>query len=200
MRDNSALATGLADPVGDAQKIFRAVMDALARPGKISSLDVVLSPPAPFTATGGAVALALCDSDTPFWGDPSCQQPLVDWLRFQTGAPMAGGPGEATFALVTDGAAVLALDRFAQGTQDYPDRSTTVIVQLPSLTTGPRLRLTGPGIDGFDVIAPDGLSDDFVTQWADNRARFPRGVDVLLCAPEGIVGLPRGVAIEPEGS
>jgi hypothetical protein len=36
----------------------------------------------------------------------------------------------------------------------------------------------------------------FVRDWAMNRARFPRGVDVILCAGTRIAALPRTVRIE----
>ena len=36
----------------------------------------------------------------------------------------------------------------------------------------------------------------FVAAWAANRARFPRGVDVVLCAGDRIAALPRSVTIE----
>ena len=35
----------------------------------------------------------------------------------------------------------------------------------------------------------------FVAQWKQNRARFPRGVDLILAAPDGIACLPRTTRI-----
>ncbi len=51
------LAPGFADPVHDAQATFRAVMDALARPGLPRPLTPGLTPPAPLTPELAAVAL-----------------------------------------------------------------------------------------------------------------------------------------------
>jgi alpha-D-ribose 1-methylphosphonate 5-triphosphate synthase subunit PhnH len=53
----------------------------------------------------------------------------------------------------------------------------------------------GPGIDGSTTFAPAPLPRHFVEQWKQNRARFPRGVDVVLAAPEGIACLPRTTRI-----
>jgi alpha-D-ribose 1-methylphosphonate 5-triphosphate synthase subunit PhnH len=55
--------------------------------------------------------------------------------------------------------------------------------------------LRGPGIAGTRRLAASPLPADFLDQLADNRARFPRGVDVLLAAPDAIAGLPRSLHV-----
>jgi alpha-D-ribose 1-methylphosphonate 5-triphosphate synthase subunit PhnH len=187
---------GYADPVIDAQASFRALMDAMARPGRPTPLSPAIEPPAGLGRAAAAVLLALCDADTPVWFDADGAY-LAGWLNFQTGAPVARSPGEAAFAVVTD--LLPPLDAFAQGSQDYPDRSTTIICQIAALTNGGPLRLTGPGVDGTETIAPSGLPADFLAQWSENRGRFPRGVDIVLCSPEAIIALPRSVTIEKAG-
>lgn len=184
---------GFADPVIDAQASFRALMGAMARPGRAIPLSPAFEPPPGLDRTTAAVLLALCDPDTPIWFGSNATR-LAGWLKFQTGAPAAGTPEEAAFAVITHG--LPPLDSFAQGSQDYPDRSTTIVVQIAALTGGTPLRLTGPGVDRMDTIAPSGLPTDFVAQWRDNRGRFPRGVDIVLCAPEAVVALPRSINIE----
>jgi alpha-D-ribose 1-methylphosphonate 5-triphosphate synthase subunit PhnH len=41
----------------------------------------------------------------------------------------------------------------------------------------------------------DGLPHDFAARWAANRALFPRGVDLVLCADDTLVALPRTTQI-----
>ncbi|HZF78124.1 MAG TPA: phosphonate C-P lyase system protein PhnH [Acetobacteraceae bacterium] len=41
-----------------------------------------------------------------------------------------------------------------------------------------------------------GLPPGFVAAWGANRARFPRGIDVILCAGDRVAALPRTVRIE----
>jgi alpha-D-ribose 1-methylphosphonate 5-triphosphate synthase subunit PhnH len=189
---------GFADPVFNAQTVFRAVMDAMARPGSVQPLPALARPPAPLSATAGAVALALCDNDTPLWLDPALHvsAAIGSWLGFHTGAPLANTPADAHFAFVASPAEMMALDGFSQGTQDYPDRSTTLILQVSDLTSGAPLLLEGPGIETSATIAPAQMPRHFVEQWKQNIKRFPRGVDIILATAEGIACLPRTTRIK----
>lgn len=195
---SDALEAGFDDPVLGGQKVFRAIMDALARPGTLQAIEPPPEPPAPLTAELAAVALSLCDHDTPVWLDPALMEAdaVCQWLAFHTGAPLTTEPAEAAFALISNADLLPALERFAQGTDEYPDRSTTIAVGLPALEGGTPLTLRGPGIKGESTIAPAGLPPDFVAQRADNRARFPRGVDLLLVTRGGVIGLPRTTRVE----
>jgi alpha-D-ribose 1-methylphosphonate 5-triphosphate synthase subunit PhnH len=186
---SATLDGGFADPVFDAQAVFRALMEAVARPGSIHRLGAVAAPPAPLGPAAGAILLAVSDADTPVYLDPSFAA-AVDWLRFQTGAPVIGEPGRAVLAVLA-GLDAHPLDAFPLGTAEYPDRSATLIVQLASLRDGTPLILTGPGIADRSAIAPHPVPAGFVAAWDANRARFPRGVDLILAAGEEMAGLPR---------
>ena len=179
-----ALARGLADPIFDAQRVFRVVMNALARPGSLGLLLSDLAPPPPLTPGLAAIALSLCDQDTPLWLDVALvQAPAVaDYLRFHTGAPIATAPSEAAFAFVADPVACPTLDTFALGPQDYPDRSTTLVFAVEQLSAESGFILEGPGIARQASLGAAPLPRDFEQTWADNRARFPRGVDLLFAA------------------
>ena len=48
---------GFADPVGQAQACFRAVLDAMARPGRLLAAGQGVTPPAPLDPATGAVVL-----------------------------------------------------------------------------------------------------------------------------------------------
>ncbi len=67
---------------------------------------------------------------------------------------------------------------FALGTPEYPDRSTTLAIQVDTLTEGGRLILSGPGIRVTSSLRAGGLPSDFVSRMQDIRALFPRGVDL----------------------
>ena len=104
MMQGEGLKPGFADPVFDAQGVFRAVMMALARPGTVHHLGVHLDPPQPLSRAAGALALTLCDNDTPIWLDArlSAAPAVKEFLRFRTGARLLAEPSEATFAIIAD--------------------------------------------------------------------------------------------------
>ena len=58
------ISGGFANPVFDAQAIFRAVMDAMARPGTVKPVKAETQPPRPLSPVAAAIALTICDNDT----------------------------------------------------------------------------------------------------------------------------------------
>ncbi|MCZ8317043.1 phosphonate C-P lyase system protein PhnH [Phreatobacter sp.] len=195
-----AVALAFADPVRDAQAAFRAVMNAMARPGSVQPVAGLTGAPAPLSPTAAAIAVALADYETPLWLDPAlAAAPDVGaWLTFHTGARIVAEPARAAFALVAEPAALPDFATFAQGTDVYPDRSTTLILQVASLTGGPVLRLSGPGISGHAHLAATSLPADITAHLAANHALFPRGVDLVLAGPEGVAALPRTTRVTEE--
>lgn len=191
---SSKMAPGLADAVFDSQRVFRLVLDAMARPGRSVALDLDLDPPAPLDPMTAAVCLALVDFETSLWLDvPGA---AADYLHFHCGCPMAAHPGEAAFAVITDAAAMPELHAFSQGSDEAPETSATLLIQAQGLAEGEGLRLTGPGIENEVRIRIDGLPSGFWDRWADNHALFPRGVDALIVADGRVVGLPRTTRVE----
>jgi alpha-D-ribose 1-methylphosphonate 5-triphosphate synthase subunit PhnH len=98
--------------------------------------------------------------------------------------------------VVADAQGMPALDRFDAGTDEYPDRSATVIVQAATLTSGTGRRLTGPGIESAAWLEAGGLAAGFWPDLRANRDRFPRGVDVVVTAGASVAALPRTTRVE----
>ena len=197
---NAIYTGGFAEPVYAAQAAFRAVMDAMARPGSIHRLEAAASPPLPMNAAAGAIALTLCDHDTPVYLSKSLVEAgLPGWLAFQTGALVTEDRDEAMFAFLDLDSPLPPLSTFASGTQEYPDRSTTIVFELPALDGGEEYLLSGPGIDGTASMAPRGLPASFEDMWRANHALYPRGVDLVLVAGQDMLCLPRTVNIRKKG-
>lgn len=189
----ATLAPGFADPVHDAQRVFRAVLDALSRPGRLARLTSPTAPPAGLDRAAAAAVLALGDPDTPLWLDGAAAD-AADWFRFHCGCPCAARPQDAVFAVVPG--ASLHLADFATGATEQPERSATVIAAVRKLEAGGGWRLSGPGVEGETRVGVDGLAPGFLEEWRRNAILFPCGVDLLLTAGDLALGLPRTVRIE----
>ena len=194
--DLARIAPGFSEPTRDSQTVFRKVMEAVARPGTVADLAFAPEAPKGLTRAAGAVALTLFDFETPVWVDPALGEETRDWLRFHCGCPMTDDPQEAAFALVSDAAKAPALTTFHMGDAKYPDRSTTVILQIAALDGGAPVTLSGPGIKGSARIAPAGLPQGFWAQVQDNHELFQFGVDVMLVAGDRLCALPRSTRVQ----
>jgi alpha-D-ribose 1-methylphosphonate 5-triphosphate synthase subunit PhnH len=186
-------APAIGNAVFAAQTTFRKVMHTMARPGSIQRIEAPGTAPAQLSPAAASIALTLFDHDTPIWlGAPFASSDAVaSWLRFNSGCPIVADQGQSAFALAADMTALPPLESFALGTPDYPDRSTTLILQVASLADGEAFTLSGPGIRGTATLRAAGLPADLVEQLGGNRALFPRGVDLLLVAGHDIAALPR---------
>jgi alpha-D-ribose 1-methylphosphonate 5-triphosphate synthase subunit PhnH len=190
--DTRTFSGGFPEPVFAAQAVFRTLMDCMARPGTVGDIAVDVAPPPPLSPAAGAVALTLCDHDTDVWLSPAlATSALPGWLAFHTGATTTPERQNARFAFVEKGGILPSLCLFAQGTQEYPDRSTTLIVEIEAFEGGRSFAMTGPGIRTQEHIAPVGLPDMFAQFWLENGQNFPRGVDLILVAGSRVLCLPR---------
>ena len=196
--DPSAVEGGLVDPVFHAQAIFRAIMDSFAEPGRLAEIGAFVSAPPPLVPAAAAFLAALADSDTPIWIEDAAGagEAAARWLRFQTGAPISPDPASALFGVLSDDDDASTWDRFALGSPDYPDRSATLLLPIRDVAGGPPVRLSGPGIETSRTIAPAGLPVGFAAVMAANRARFPRGFDVVLVCGTRALALPRTTRLE----
>jgi alpha-D-ribose 1-methylphosphonate 5-triphosphate synthase subunit PhnH len=192
----SAIQPGFGDAVRESQAVFRLAMRALGSPGQVVPIDTPLAPPVPLLAPAAALLLTLCDFETPVWLDPvlADSAEIPAFLRFHTGARLVTSPADADFAVIADAARMPALSMFAQGTPDYPDRSTTLILQVETLApTG--WTLEGPGIRGTARFSATPLPADFAVQMRANRAAFPCGVDIFFATRTSLAALPRSTRI-----
>ncbi|MBA4174424.1 MAG: phosphonate C-P lyase system protein PhnH, partial [Hyphomicrobium sp.] len=187
---------GFASLAHDSQAVFRTVMHAIARPGTISTFDPRLQPPEPLFATTAALVLALADFETTIWLDaPLAENGAVrDYLKFHCGSRIVAHPHEAAFAIVSRPATMPQLIRFNQGLPAFPDRSTTVIVEVEALYPE-GWRLHGPGIKDDIAFSAAPLPADFGGQLVLNRDQFPLGVDLIFVTATEIAALPRSVRL-----
>ncbi len=185
---NTIMTGGFAEPAIQSARTFRALLEAMARPGRIGTVGGA-EPPAPLSVAAGVVLLVLTDPTTPLHlaGDADCAA-VRSWIAFHTGAPLVAAE-EAQFALGTWNA-LQPVTRFLIGEPAWPDRSATLIVETDRLE--PRgARLTGPGI-GTEAR----LTLPETAAFRLNRAQFPLGFDTILTCGDRLAALPRSTRVE----
>lgn len=192
--DLDTIGAGFRLPALASQLVFRQALDAMAHPGRIVEVPCDAEFPVGIAPAAGALLLSLLDADTALWLSGGAVR-AADYFRFHTGCMPARLSSEGDFALVASARELPPLDSFLQGSAEYPDRSATVILQVPQLRSRSShsrgWRLTGPGIRDERWLDVDGAGDDFLDQWAGNGTRFPCGIDLFLTSGRHLVGLPR---------
>ena len=153
---------------------FAAILGALARPGTIHDL------PEPGE---GAVLAALLDRECRVHAAPALQDAVA-----RTGARLV--PLERCDHAVLGGEAP-AWDAIPIGSQLHPEGGATVI--LRARLAGPRLRLTGPGVDGAREVRCD-LAPGLIA--SRTRAPYPLGFDLLMIDGLRLMGLTRSTTLE----
>lgn len=195
----NAPAPGFDDPVQQSQQAFRALLDAMARPGRVTTVETEAGHPEGLSPALAAALLTLVDLDTPVWLGPGFDSDAVKtWLRFHSGAPLAAKAADAAFALL-DATRMPALDQFALGNDEAPERGATLLIQVPGLTGTPAMTWRGPGIKESVQMPACGLGDAVWRQRAALSHEFPRGLDLYLGCGRDLVGLPRSTNIDFSG-
>ncbi len=221
--DLSAIATGFADPVHDAQRGFRALLDAVARPGRIGSTDAsaVDAPPSMPAAMANCV-LVLCDGTTPVWLSASLRDDprVVGFVRFHTESPIVDAPRDAAYAFCARAdLPALALSAFESGSDERPQDGATLVIEVAGFDArvaqardprhtataehagGPvpaMLTLRGPGIESHEDLRVAGIAETFWHARVAMQPAYPAGVDLILCAGARWLAIPRSTQIEAD--
>lgn len=191
------VGSGFADPSAESQTVFRLVLDATSHPGRIVTLppELLVGNDSGLCDAAAAYALMVLDFETPVWLDTAVARAAA-FLRFHCGAPMVNDPAASRFAFAGDPATLPSLDRFDLGDEDYPDRSTTLILEVPEIAAQGGLTLRGPGIRDRAQIAIGGLDADFWRARAELASLFPLGLDLVFVCGRQLIAVPRTTVAE----
>lgn len=189
---------GFEDSVQGSQRVFRAVLDAMSHPGKIVDINDIDDAPVPLNKATAAICLTLVDFETPLWADAEIASSgeAMNYLRFHCGCPVTEDPQAARTGLFADASALTSFERFNCGTDERPDLSTTLIVQVEGLSETGAMTLSGPGIKKTRSLGVDGVTGTFWDAVRRNANMFPRGIDLILTTGKQIVCLPRTTKVE----
>lgn len=193
---NRELHPGFHDPVDDAQRLFRVLLGAQAEPGWIVTVAAPADmPPTPLGRAAIGIGLALLDFETPVWFDQAAE-PAFAHLRFHCQCPLAPSRSDAVFAFVGSAAALPSLEGFALGSDAYPDRSATLVVEVETLSSDGDLLLSGPGVRQRRSLGVGGVPRHLWDERAALAVLFPRGLDLILTCRDQLVALPRTTRVE----
>lgn len=191
------LSPGFDDPVHGAQSIFRALLEAMSRPGRKVILDDLPEAPSSLPSSLAAIALTLFDADTKVYLAGQLDNiDIRNYISFHCGAPYAASIEEADFVLAANADDLPAFSELRKGEVDFPDRSATVFVAIENLSGGEPVELSGPGIKGTMSFGASDLTSHFWQQMQANQLRYPLGVDVVLCEEHHLAAIPRSTQIQ----
>jgi alpha-D-ribose 1-methylphosphonate 5-triphosphate synthase subunit PhnH len=168
----------------------------LSQPGVVIEFDSAQQLPAGLCVATAAIASLLFDRDTRVWLSASADCKVVRaYLRRHTQSLQVTEPSLADFAIITRPGERAPLGNFFCGTDQCPDRSTTLIVQVDRIECDGPWSLTGPGLREAQRLGVSGLGESFLLDWARNAGLHPRGVDVILTSGSRCCFLPRTTRI-----
>ncbi len=200
------------DPVESAE-VFRVVLAAAARPGRILSLPDVGLPPI------ALVPLVLADLETTIHAD-LLDGLLADEIRRATGAP-AAGPGARI--VVTERPRPELIAALEAGTALAPEDGCRLVVACAGLDAadaavnapGPErsrgtdaagivrtaMTIRGPGVPGEVAITVRGVAPAVIEAIVARNATAPAGIDTAFVAPSGHMAfIPRSATVTLHGT
>lgn len=197
------IGRGLAQPVHDAQQVFRSVLEAMSRPGRVQTLPAAALQDLDTAGLGRgttALLLSLLDAETTLWLEPSLRREgCVEHLRFHSGVRIVDGAAQAAFAVTDTAHAPASLwTTLAQGSDEVPQDGATLIVEVDGFGSGAALELRGPGIQTTQALRVAGLDATFWRARIPLEPAFPRGIDLIVCCGERLVALPRSTRLRLE--
>jgi len=194
----------------DTQLVFRKLLDSMARPGKINSVEKIIkkiNTNYEFSTSLIAIAFTLLDESVKFTVISKEKDEIERYIKWNTGSTISD-INVAEFIFIDDnledGDIEKLMYQTKPGTFLEPEMSTTIILSVKRIqfdiennTEGVYINLKGPGIDGINYCFIKGISKKWIEIRNDLNREFPIGIDMILCDRLGnIIGLPRTTKIE----
>jgi len=214
MTSSPVLTGSRFDKIADTQKIFRIMLDAMARPGKIYQLPPVgwllsnnSSKFASFETLSGVLA-TLIDHEVTFCllGNDDSAMNLTPILSAATGSRSVTRD-KADYVATLEAPETSLLSQLNPGSLLYPNIATTLISRVENLANeaegegnGTLLALNGPGAEPNQKLWVAGTNATFFNTLSSINAGYPTGLDIIWATPSGkLVGLPRSTRITVVG-
>lgn len=187
---------GFDDPAFGSQRTFMAIFDAMEHPGRLVTIREYPYAPAVFNSASAAICLTLLDDKTSVWTDVYWRSPAISWLQFACGSSVVTEPSIANFAIITKPAAMPALDNFRVGYYEYPEKPTTIVVQVDDILPGTDKNDANASADKTARLELKGVPKNFWYQWQQLFSRYPLGLDIFFTCDDVLFVLPKMMRID----
>jgi alpha-D-ribose 1-methylphosphonate 5-triphosphate synthase subunit PhnH len=194
------------DDVFDSQTTFRALLEAMSRPGRVAQAPVLRYAGAPVGMTPHVMTVlkSLCDHRVVFSvAGSELRREWEGYLAMNCASPFSS-PDKADYVLFDGMEYDDAFGALRIGSLEFPEASATAILSVSRLATEAgqteracQLRFSGPGVKGIACIHVTGLHRRYPEERCRATGQFPLGIDLLLVDAEArIVGVPRTTHLE----
>ncbi|WP_175640478.1 phosphonate C-P lyase system protein PhnH [Metabacillus schmidteae] len=198
------------DIVHHTQSIYRHVLDSMARPGKVNSLENALVSIEDIPGLSKpllGLAYTLIDREVNFRVIANQHSSVEKHIVRKTFGVLTH-KNSADYLLIekplTPVEIMNVIEECKIGTLEDPHASTTILMTVDSISSdeeeGQHLTLKGPGIQTERSIYVRGLSLEWLLYRKKLNREFPLGIDMILVSRDGhVVSFPRTTIIESEG-
>jgi alpha-D-ribose 1-methylphosphonate 5-triphosphate synthase subunit PhnH len=171
---------------------FRAVLQAMSRPGSVQQLPPPLDGELPVETLLGC----LVDNEVSMASIGNGSDAVLDRVVSMAGCRRAS-LGDADMVLIVGGSSQGALEVLRRGTGEYPEQGATVIYLLDKVVaTGGSVQLRGPGIRERATPRLIGLARGELALLGTINRDFPLGIDAIFIDRSGrVTCIPRSTRI-----
>lgn len=179
--------------------VFRSVLEALSRPGKVVDVPAGVATSVPPAAVP---VLALADLDVSVATLEAGEE--TSWassIRSVTGCRVIAA-SEADMVVAIRPPSRIDVGSLRLGTSDAPERGARLFVGCDAIvegssTAGTTIRLRGPGASAGRTVTVTGVDAQVFCALASANRGFPAGVDTWLVARDRrMIGIPRSSRID----
>lgn len=180
--------------VHENQKVYRSLLNAISRPGKIEVLEKCDS-------CINSLSKVLLDSEVSFTVI-SKNEELIKKEIIELSLAIYSDIENADYIFVdkdVDGEGFVQIIKLCkEGDLINPQKSATILKKINSLTSGKKVYINGPGVNGSKKISLDLLPEVLKARELKNK-EFPMGIDIILFDDDfNIMGIPRTTIIRED--
>ncbi|WP_338787548.1 phosphonate C-P lyase system protein PhnH [Metabacillus sp. FJAT-53654] len=199
------------DMVHGTQRIFRKLLDCMAKPGEIDSISEEIAPIEAmegFPCSLQGIAFTLIDREVQFHVLANHSETIKRALEWKTYSKFSSILA-ADYIFINHPENVENISEVMQqikkGTLSDPHDSATVVLCVEGLTStnmpssSLKLTMKGPGIAANKTVYISGLSSKWIEERNIATNEFPLGTDLIITTNEGdIMAVPRTTLLESE--